>query len=169
MGWKMASIRCRFGGRNWEKHGTSAIIVRLGEVTVREACHQQQMLRESGIAAAISTFLPPRQGDSTGADLGRPEWLHAADNETAPKRAHTWTCTVIIFFSFTGLSWADMKLQMSAHREIHIKSCAHSDTSDDRCSWMHLNSAFRLLSAICFSPWHVSFSQHTGEQRYNRG
>lgn len=50
---------------------------------MKEECHPQQMLREPGIAAAISTFLPLSQGDRRGADLGGPECLHAVLSDMA--------------------------------------------------------------------------------------
>lgn len=56
--------------------------VRRGEVTVKEECHPQQMLRESGVAAAISTFLPLSWGDRRGADLRGPECLPTALGDT---------------------------------------------------------------------------------------
>lgn len=50
---------------------------------MKEECHPQQMLREPGIAATISTFLPLSQGDRRGADLGGPECLHAVLSDMA--------------------------------------------------------------------------------------
>lgn len=50
---------------------------------MKEGCHPQQMLGESGIAAAISTFPPLSHGDRRGADLGGPEFLHAVLGDTA--------------------------------------------------------------------------------------
>lgn len=58
-----------------------------GEVTVKEGCHPQQMLRESTIAAAISTSLPLSQGDRRGADLGNSQ--NASNAALSAKRART--------------------------------------------------------------------------------
>ena len=50
---------------------------------MKEECHPEQMLSELGVAAAISTFLPLKQGDRRGADLGGPECLHAVLSDMA--------------------------------------------------------------------------------------
>lgn len=89
----MAFVRCRFGGRN--QNSRALVPVRRGEVTVKEECHPQQMLRESGVATAISTSLPLSRGDGRGADLGGPERLPAALGDTAAaqnrRTLQTWS------------------------------------------------------------------------------
>lgn len=58
---------------------------------MKEGCHLQQMLREQGIAAAISTFLLLSRGDRKGADPGGPEWIHAEPSDTcAEKEQHIY-------------------------------------------------------------------------------
>lgn len=85
--------------------GSLAGAVRQGEVTVKEGCHPQQMLGESSIAAAISTFLPLSQGDREGADLGGPRCLGAALSDTsAVQNRHTHEHAIYSFTERTDIN-----------------------------------------------------------------
>lgn len=73
---------------------------------MKEGCHPQQMLRDSGIAAAISTFLPLSQGDRRGADLGVPECLHAVLSDMAAVQNRHTHRHAQKTFAFSGMSEA---------------------------------------------------------------
>lgn len=95
------------------------------------------MLRDSGIAAAISTFLPLSQGDRRGADLGVPECLRAVLSDMAAvQNRHTHT---------------DMhrKLSLSAERvKLHI--LLPTPEHRTHCFWWQVltNTTLYWLQAI---------------------